>query len=50
MESLPGDQSLPCGVLLGDLSDRELRRDEEDEFWSQWWDEKCRYAEENERD
>ena len=50
METLPGDPTLPSGVRLRDLSERKLRAEDDDtEFWSQWWDDKCRFAEENER-
>lgn len=48
METLLGNQTLPYGVLLSDLSDRELRED--DDFFEALWDSAHRFAEENERD
>jgi hypothetical protein len=42
--------NFPLGVTFKDVSGRDQHEDDEDdEFWSQWWDEKCRFAEENER-
>jgi hypothetical protein len=46
VNELPSNPNYPPGMQSGD----EDRREADDEFWSQWWDDKCRFAEENERD
>ena len=39
--------NLPAGTRLSDIDRRDR---DDDEFWSQWWDDQHRFAEENERD
>lgn len=52
MNTLPGDPNYPPGTLASDIdpdAGEKAYAEADDAFWSQWWDEKCRFAEENER-
>ena len=50
MNPFSSRDDLPLGTTLAEVSRRERNRREDEEFWSQWWDDQHRWEEENRRD